>query len=177
MHGGRVEAHSEGIDRGSQFVVRLSLFAGVPIREDVRRAGVPAFRGLTRVLVVDDNQAAADSLAALLATIGADARVAYDGQSALDLLDAFQPVGVFLDLGMPGMDGYELARRIRSRPDARDTVLIALTGWGQARDRRRTEAAGFIHHLAKPADLDTLQRVLDSLTRKPVPEAALNGLT
>lgn len=177
MHGGRVEAHSEGIGQGSQFVVRLPLFAGVPVSEDVRRAGVPTFRGLTRVLVVDDNRDAADSLAALLTTIGADARVAYDGKSALDLLDPFQPAGIFLDLGMPGMDGYELARRIRSRPDARDTVLVALTGWGQERDRRRTEAAGFNYHLAKPADLDTLQRVLASLTRKPLPEAALNDRT
>jgi CheY-like chemotaxis protein len=78
---------------------------------------------------------------------------------------------------MPGMDGYELARRIRSRPDARDTALIALTGWGQERDRRRTEAAGFNHHLAKPADLDTLQDVLNSLERKPLSEASVNHRT
>lgn len=177
LHDGRVEAHSEGIGHGSQFVVRLPLSADTPVPADRHIAGVPAFPGLTRVLVVDDNEDAADSLAALLTAIGADVRVAYDGKTALEIIGAFHPAGIFLDLGMPGMDGYELARRIRSRPDARDTALIALTGWGQERDRRRTEDAGFNHHLAKPADLDTLQVVLNSLERKPLSEASVNHRT
>ena len=87
----------------------------------------------------------------------------HDGAAALEALDAFRPVVVFLDLGMPGMDGYETARRIRARPDARNTLLIALTGWGQERDRSQTAAAGFHHHLVKPAELDALQAVLASL--------------
>ncbi len=174
MHGGQVEAHSPGNGHGSQFVVRLPLSAGKPTPPDVPIAGIPEFRGLTRVLVVDDNEDAADSLAALLTTIGADVRLAYNGKEALTILDSFQPAGIFLDLGMPGMDGYELAGRIRSRPATSDTVLIALTGWGQERDRRRTQAAGFNHHLAKPADLDTLQAMLTSLAHKPLPEAAVN---
>jgi CheY-like chemotaxis protein len=114
-------------------------------------------------MVVDDNRDAADSLGALLQMMGADTRVAYDGHSALEILDTFHPAAVFLDLGMPDMDGYEVAHQIRSRPDARDTVLIALTGWGQDRDRRRTAEAGFNRHLAKPADFETLQSVMMSI--------------
>lgn len=163
MHGGTVEARSPGRGLGSEFVVRLPISPAMPSIEDSSVLPLRKSRVQTRVMVVDDNRDAADSLAALLQMMGADSRVAYDGRSALEILDTFHPAAVFLDLGMPDMDGYEVAHQIRSRPDARDTVLIALTGWGQEKDRRRTAEAGFNRHVAKPADLETLQSVLMSI--------------
>jgi CheY-like chemotaxis protein len=163
MHGGTVEAHSEGSGRGSVFTVRMPLAASAPVPSDGTVRPIRRDRNQTRVLVVDDNEDAAESLGALLRILGADVRVALDGRTAVEMFDAFHPAAVFLDLGMPDMDGYEVAHQIRSRPDARDTVLIALTGWSQERDRRRTAEAGFNRHLAKPADLQTLQSVLTSL--------------
>ena len=163
MHGGMLEAYSRGPGKGSEFVVRLPLAGVIAAPVDATVLPLRRVRGMTRVLVVDDNHDAADSLGALLQMMGADVRVAHNGRSAIELYDAFHPVAVFLDLGMPDMDGYEVAHQIRSRPEAHDTVLIALTGWGQERDRRRTAEAGFNRHLAKPADLETLQSVLSSL--------------
>ncbi len=113
--------------------------------------------------VVDDNADAADSLGALLQMLGADVRVAHDGKAALETFADFRPAAVLLDLGMPGMDGYEVARRIRALKDADGTVLIALTGWGQDTDRHRSSAAGFQHHLVKPADIAALQTLLGGL--------------
>jgi CheY-like chemotaxis protein len=112
---------------------------------------------------VDDNRDAADSLAGLLQVLGAEVHVAHDGRAALDALGAFRPAAVFLDLGMPGMDGYETARRMRATAEAREIVLIALTGWGQEKDRHQSAAAGFNQHLVKPADLTALRTVLASL--------------
>jgi signal transduction histidine kinase/CheY-like chemotaxis protein len=163
MHGGRVEAHSDGPGKGSEFVVRLPLSASVPVRADQGVLPIRKPRRMTRVLVVDDNEDAAESLGALLRMMGADVRVAQDGWTALEIFDSFKPAAVFLDLGMPDMDGFEVAHQIRSRPNTKDTVLIALTGWSQERDKRRTAEAGFDRHLAKPADLETLQSVLTSL--------------
>jgi CheY-like chemotaxis protein len=116
--------------------------------------------------VVDDNVDAAESLAALLRLLGAEVEVVHDGAAAVQALDTFNPAVVFLDLGMPGMDGYETARRMRARPAARDTLLIAVTGWGQERDRSQTAAAGFNQHLVKPAELDALQAILASLAER-----------
>ncbi|HEX6315921.1 MAG TPA: ATP-binding protein [Gemmatimonadaceae bacterium] len=163
MHGGTAEAHSAGPGQGSQFIVRLPRSTTAAATPDNDVVPLRPVREMTRVLVVDDNRDAAESLGALLRMMGADVRVARDGRGAIEIFDAFRPAAVFLDLGMPDMDGYEVAHQIRSRPDARDTVLIALTGWGQERDRRRTAEAGFDRHLAKPADLETLQSVLLSL--------------
>ena len=163
MHGGRVEARSGGRGQGSEFIVMLPVSTEAPVSADPTILPLRKTRVMTRVLVIDDNHDAADSLGALLQMMGADIRVAYDGRSGLETFDTFHPAAVFLDLGMPDMDGYEVAHQIRSRPDARDTVLIALTGWGQDRDRRRTSEAGFNRHLAKPADLETLQSVLTSI--------------
>jgi CheY-like chemotaxis protein len=163
MHGGHVEAHSDGPGKGSEFVVRLPLSASAPVRADQGILPIRKPRQMTRVLVVDDNEDAAESLGALLHMMGADVRVAQDGWTALDMFDAFRPAAVFLDLGMPDMDGFEVAHQIRSRPHTKDTVLIALTGWSQERDKQRTAEAGFDRHLAKPADLETLQSVLTSL--------------
>jgi CheY-like chemotaxis protein len=113
-----------------------------------------------RLLVVDDNRDAADSLAMFLANEGTEVRVAYDGPRSLEILDVFEPTVVLLDLGMPGMDGFEVARQIRQQRRFQSLTLIALTGWGQEEDRRRCSAAGFDHHLVKPVDLAVLQRLL-----------------
>jgi CheY-like chemotaxis protein len=163
LHGGNVVARSPGAGLGSEFVVRLPVtggeFAGAPRAATT----VPGVLGLPRVLVVDDNRDAADTLGVLLQMLGAEVRVIYDGKAALEAFAAFQPAAVFLDLGMPGMNGYEVAQVIRTRPDAHQSVLIALTGWGQDRDRLQTKAAGFNYHLVKPADLSAVQAILASL--------------
>jgi CheY-like chemotaxis protein len=114
------------------------------------------------VLVVDDNRDAADSLGQLLELMGADVRVVYSGERALDALASHRPAMVFLDIGMPQMDGYEVARRMRARPEGRVARLIALTGWGQEKDRRLSAAAGFDHHLTKPPDAGELRELLAS---------------
>jgi len=116
-----------------------------------------------RILVVDDNQDAARSLAMLLKALGADAQVAHDGPQALDMVPSYRPSAVLLDIGMPGMDGYEVARRIRERETGSAPVLVALTGRGQEEEGRRAEQAGFDHHFVKPADLPALQSLLASL--------------
>ena len=113
-----------------------------------------------QVLVVDDNVDAADSMGVLLEMLGANVRVVYSGEAALESLDTFKPAAVLLDIGMPEMDGYEVARRIRAHPGFEDIVLIAITGWGQAEDRRRSQEAGFDEHLTKPPDLQRLKHVL-----------------
>jgi signal transduction histidine kinase/methanogenic corrinoid protein MtbC1/CheY-like chemotaxis protein len=167
MHGGRVEAHSAGPGQGSEFVVRWPLAteqapAGVPAPTE--RA--PAGEGAVRVLLVDDNVDAAESLAMLLRLRGHEVAVAYDGPAALRAAEARRPEVALLDIGLPSMDGYELARRLRPQPGLGRTVLVALTGWGQEEDRRRSAEAGFDHHLVKPVDLPELQRVLATATEK-----------
>jgi CheY-like chemotaxis protein len=160
MHGGEVEAHSLGIGQGSEFVVRLPLSNGTGVstcNPVSTRAPVLPNR---RVLVVDDNRDAAQSLGLLLKLLGAEVRVVHDGPTALEEIPSYAPSVVLLDIGMPGMDGYEVARRIREQPEGQDLTLIALTGWGQEEDRRRTSQAGFDHHLLKPADLTALKSLL-----------------
>jgi len=164
MHRGKVEARSAGVGKGSEFIIRLPIASHKPPAREMNTGGLPALRELARVLVVDDNRDAADSLGALLRMMGADVRIAHDGHTAVDLFDVFRPAAVFLDLGMPEIDGFEVARLIRSRPHGSDVMLIALTGWGQEQDRRRTEAAGFTLHMAKPADLESLKAVLSSIS-------------
>ena len=116
-----------------------------------------------RLLVVDDNEDAAESLAELLRFQGHEVRVAHDGASALAIAATYLPRVIFLDIGMPGMDGFEVARRLRQLPGLEGTVLAALTGWGQREDRRRTTEAGFDHHFVKPPEPATLEALLDSL--------------
>lgn len=163
MHGGQVEARSPGLDQGSEFVVRLPLskehFA-VEKRAPATRVSVLPNR---RVLVVDDNRDAAVSLGKLLGVLGAEVQVAHDGPSALAVVPTFRPNVVLLDIGMPGMNGYEVARRIREQPVGRKLMLIALTGWGQEQDRRLASEAGFDHHLLKPADVRTLKSLFMSI--------------
>ena len=162
MHGGTIEARSDGPGKGSEFIVRLALAAAVE-SEAVHPTRVDAGAAKRRILVVDDNRDAADSLTLVLESLGADVRVARDGREALEAFDSHEPTVVLLDIGMPGMDGYQVARAIRARRSRGRPALVALTGWGQERDRQRAREAGFDHHLVKPADVDALQRLLSSL--------------
>jgi CheY-like chemotaxis protein/two-component sensor histidine kinase len=157
MHGGRVEARSAGPDEGSEFVVELPVADSVC--EPAPSTSVRRFPG-RRILVVDDNRDAAETLGALLEALGATVSVVHNGRSALDSLDQFGPDTMLLDLGMPEMDGYEVARHVRATPNHAHTLLIALTGWGQDQDHRQSQAAGFDHHLVKPPDMDLLRELL-----------------
>jgi CheY-like chemotaxis protein len=160
MHGGTIAAQSPGVGKGSEFLVRLPVVSlgGPPVqaRAAVEARPIPA----KRILVVDDNEDSAESLGALLGFLGVDVRTALDGPSALEAYAEYDPAIAFLDIGMPGMDGYEVARRIRASFPERKTILVALTGWGQAEDRRRAREAGFDHHLVKPADFAALKALL-----------------
>jgi len=158
MHGGTVEARSEGQGLGSEFIVRLPTMAAQQVADGPRPLVEPL--PARRILIVDDSRDGGESLAMLLRVLGAEISLAHSGRQALELVDSFKPDVVLLDIGMPGMDGYEVARRIRSNPDNRHISLIALTGWGQDEDRRRSVAAGFDHHLVKPADIDQLRQLL-----------------
>lgn len=162
-HGGAVEAQSEGLGRGSAFIVRLPL-AGKEATEEPMLATTPTPLSATRkILVIDDDHDVADSLVMFLETFGATVRVAYSGASGVEALSAFKPDLVFLDLGMPVMDGYETARRIRALPEGRAVKLVALTGWGQEQIYDRARAAGFDSHLTKPAGFEALQELLASV--------------
>ena len=163
LHGATVEARSPGLGAGSEFIVRLPLVKASPSGSLHTGNAVPPPVPRRRLLIVDDNQDAARMLAALLRLKGQDVRVAHDGAGALALLQSERPDLVFLDLGMPGMDGYEVARRIRSQPELAAVKLAALTGWGQDEDRRRTSEAGFDCHLTKPLDAKTIDAVLAEL--------------
>jgi PAS domain S-box-containing protein len=162
MHGGRVEAASEGPGRGSEFAIRLprlALDAPVPAPAPAPdRPSGPA----RRVLVVDDQPDSTDSLALLLRLRGHEVRTASDGSSALEEFVRYRPEVVFLDLGLPGLSGYDVARRLRAMPEARDVRLVALTGYGTEADRERTRAVGFDVHLAKPVDPHAVESLLAS---------------
>jgi CheY-like chemotaxis protein/two-component sensor histidine kinase len=158
-HGGSVTAHSEGPGKGSEFVVRLPETDGKAPRA-VRHEASPAHPSACRVLIVDDNADAAECLAVLLGTQGHEVRTAQDGPAALRTAEAFRPEVVFLDLGLPGMDGFEVARQLRRQAESRPMRLLALTGYAHEEDRRRAREAGFDAHLVKPADLATLQQLL-----------------
>ena len=165
MHGGGVVAKSDGEGRGSQFTVRLPLSQRqLPVPAEV--PSVDRNQRLSsrqRILVVDDNQDAALSLGMLLKILGNEVEIARDGRSALQALETFRPSVVLLDIGMPDMSGYEVAHRMRDLPRFQDVTLVALTGWGQEEDRRRTREAGFDHHLVKPVNLDALQVLLSEV--------------
>ncbi|UUX95106.1 ATP-binding protein [Aquabacterium sp. J223] len=166
LHGGSVRAHSAGLQRGSEFVVRLPM---APAKPPVAAAATPApgWNAVAgagdealRVLVVDDNRDNTETLTVLLQTAGCRARGVCDGQSALDLVDGFRPQVVLLDLGMPGLDGLEVCRRLRRRPDGAAMRIVAMTGWGGAEDLRRTREAGFDLHLVKPVAVEALLAAL-----------------
>jgi signal transduction histidine kinase/ActR/RegA family two-component response regulator len=158
MHGGQVEARSDGPNMGSEFIVRLPEVA--ERTQQPTLAGVAGRFPSCRILIVDDNHDAADTLGMLLSELGATVDVAHSGPEALRALDAFRPDALLLDIGMPGMDGYEVSRHVRTSSAYKDVLLIALTGWGQYDDRERTRRAGFDHHLVKPPDIDRLRSIL-----------------
>lgn len=166
LHGGTVGASSEGTNRGSEFTVSLPLLDH-KARAD-SKAGAPeaAMAVQHRILVVYDNRDAAESLAALLGLLGAQATVAFSGPDALGKAEHFQPSVAILDIGMPGMDGCELARRLRMHPQLHAIGLIALTGWGQPDDRLRIARAGFDHHLLKPVEVEELAMALQKLDQR-----------
>jgi signal transduction histidine kinase/ActR/RegA family two-component response regulator len=160
MHGGSIEGRSEGTGKGAEFIVRLPLSAVSPALDPPAEPAVPTFAISRRVLVVDDNRDAAESLAMLLKHLGAEVFVSFNGPDALEAIAKQQPTIVLLDIGMPGMDGFEVARHIRQRSTRSELRLVALTGWGQDEDRRRSLAAGFDQHLTKPVDISDLQKLL-----------------
>jgi len=160
LHGGRVSARSPGLDQGSTFEVRLPLAPAVADVTPVPDAPVATAPLGRRVVIADDNRDGADSLTMVVRAFGCEVRTAYDGTGAVHHADAFRPHIVFLDLGMPGMDGLEAARRIRALPHGDALFLVALTGWGQERDRQLTSEAGFDAHVVKPADPDAVRTLI-----------------
>jgi signal transduction histidine kinase/CheY-like chemotaxis protein len=171
LHGGSVQAFSGGLNEGSEFVVRLPLLPETPPPEEGKgkETGRGAVSPSRRLLVVDDNVDAAESLADWLELTGHEVRTAHDGPAALEAAHAYQPEVVLLDLGLPRMDGYEVARRLRESLAAKNVVLVALTGYGREEDRHRSREAGFDYHLVKPVDVGGLQQLLASLElRHPV---------
>jgi len=161
LHGGSIQAHSDGPGMGSEFSVRLPLVnegsaAHAPEVDDAP----PATKSPLRMLIVDDNRDAADSLSEMLKMMGHDTRTAYDGQQGVDLAGEYLPDVILLDIGLPKLNGYEACRLIREQPTGKGVVLIALTGWGQDEDRRRSHEAGFDHHMVKPVDPQALMKMV-----------------
>jgi PAS domain S-box-containing protein len=164
MHGGSVEARSEGKDKGSEFTVRVPAVVN-PVKTDpetfANQDSLP--HGHRRILVVDDNELSANSLSILLGMAGNETRTAYGGIEALAVAETFRPHVVLLDLGLPTMDGFETCVRLREQPWAKNILIVALTGWGQAEDRRRSSEAGFDRHIVKPADPVELMKMVAEL--------------
>ncbi len=164
LHGGTVDAHSAGVGQGCEFVVRL------PIREErieekpKAALGDPQMKSSRRILVVDDNEDSANSLATFLQLLGNETHTAFDGIEALEKAAALQPDVVLLDIGMPKLNGYEAARQIRAQPWGEHVILVAVTGWGQADDRLKAHEAGFDCHMVKPIDPAALTSILATLT-------------
>jgi CheY-like chemotaxis protein len=161
LHGGRVWADSDRPGTGSAFFVRLPLAGGGPPPEPLPDGTASGGgRAARRVLVVDDNVDAADMLAELLKLDGHDVRTATSGPAALETVADFAPHVALLDIGLPGMNGYELARRLREQSHLAGITLVAVTGWGQREDRQQSQEAGFDHHLIKPVDPDDVRRLV-----------------
>ncbi|MDQ3038562.1 MAG: PAS domain-containing protein [Pseudomonadota bacterium] len=163
MHGGTVEARSEGEGKGSEFVVRLPVETEASKPLDPGDVAAPTVTTSHRILVVDDNRDGADSLSEMLKMMGNDTRTAYDGQEGVDLAAEFRPDVMLLDIGLPKLNGYEACRRIREQSWGKDVVMIAVTGWGQDEDRRRSRDAGFDLHLVKPVDPQLLFKTFAGL--------------
>jgi CheY-like chemotaxis protein len=163
LHGGKVEAMSKGIGQGSEFIVTLPLAQNTMEDHSIHENIASLTIAPRRILIVDDNHDAADSLGLILNSLGYSVKVVYAGTVALECLQAFDPHVVLLDIGMPVIDGLETARRIRHIPKFATTPLIALTGWGQDADRERTKAAGFTHHLVKPVDFNEVNALLKAM--------------
>jgi signal transduction histidine kinase/DNA-binding response OmpR family regulator len=169
MHGGTVQARSEGANRGSQFVIRIpALDEALPLNSEPRpQARDVEISSPRRILVVDDYPRVAESLMKMLELAGHEVKIALDGPGALEEISTFQPEIVVLDIGLPGMDGYEVARRLRNGSPSRQVILIAVTGYGQREDQLRARQAGFDHHLTKPVDCAGLLELIASFSVKP----------
>jgi CheY-like chemotaxis protein len=164
MHGGQIEVRSEGLGQGAEFVVRLPVVVAAPGRRAAGATDEPAApKSSLRILIVDDNRDAADSLVMLLRIMGNDTRTAYDGQEGVEVAGEFRPDVILPDIGLPKLDGYEACRRIREQSWGKDVVLIAVTGWGQEEDRRLSHEAGFDYHMVKPVDPQDLMKLLAGL--------------
>jgi CheY-like chemotaxis protein len=159
MHGGTVSATSEGLGQGSEFTLRFPRSAG-RIGTDVRAAPVAGPRQGLRVMVVEDNIDTAKSVTLLLDQAGCLTKTVHDGLTALEAADAFHPEAVLLDIGLPGLDGYQVARRLRGDPQHAAVRLIAVSGYGKEQDQQRSKEAGFDHHLVKPVNFDSLMALL-----------------
>jgi two-component system CheB/CheR fusion protein len=170
MHRGTVQAFSAGPAQGSEFVVRLPALPEARPREPSTNGTNKELASETshRILVVDDHVDGAESVALVLRLSGHEVRVVHDGQAALDAAEAFRPEVVLLDIGLPGMDGLEVARRLRQQPEFRDVLLVALTGYGRDEDRIRTQEAGFDVHLVKPVHANDLPPLLARIPRCPL---------
>jgi signal transduction histidine kinase len=164
LHGGEIVARSEGLDRGSEFEVRLPLAIATPDEQSIPERKSPLLAGSSelRILVADDNRDAADTLCTLLEVLGHEVQRVHDGEAAVSAAEKFNPQLVLLDIGMPQLNGYEACKRIRVQPGGAGRTLVAVTGWGQPEDRRRSQDAGFDHHLVKPIDMDALAKVLQA---------------
>ncbi|MDR5755003.1 MULTISPECIES: ATP-binding protein [unclassified Caballeronia] len=164
-HGGNIEVNSEGTGLGSEFIVRLPIGIGQAAQGGSSMTIAVDGHRRQRVLIVDDNDDAATSLAMLLELDGHDTRTASDGITCLSVADIFDPETIILDIGLPGLDGYEVAGLIRKRPNGPSITLIALTGWAQPRDKESARSAGFDFHLSKPVDYDLLRNILTESVR------------
>jgi two-component system, chemotaxis family, CheB/CheR fusion protein len=161
MHDGTVEARSAGVGRGTEFIVRLPLLSALLPPQPREPSGIQLVATVPRrILVVDDDRDSAESLAMLLQLTGHEAHIAHDGPEAVEKAATFQPDVILLDIGLPGLNGYEAARRIRDQQRHEDLTLVALTGWGQDEDRDRSREAGFDAHMTKPVDFTALAKLL-----------------
>lgn len=163
---GVIAGSSGGPGKGSDLIVRLPVSESEPHQQNVDHRPLE-HAAARRVVVIDDDRDVADSLAMLLELLGCDVRTAYCGEAGIPLVVEFRPSIIFLDLGMPDMNGYETARHIRAEPAGQQAQLVALTGWGQAADKARTREAGFDRHLVKPADIDALEELIASADAGP----------
>lgn len=162
LQGGTVEANSLGLKKGSEFIVRLPMMVGADVPSPVALPVAPKETTLVRrhILIIEDNVDSARTTQTLLELQGHKVQVALDGPSGIKTAQAFKPEVILLDIGLPDMDGYEVARCLRELPETKEVLLIALSGYGQAEDRRKSKEAGFDHHLVKPADKDQLQALI-----------------
>lgn len=174
LHGGHVEVEST-LGLGSEFVVHLPILSRTATPSPTSYSGIPELTGPSlRVLVVDDNVDVVESLALLIEASGHDLRTAFDGPTALKVVYEFKPQVVLLDIGLPEMNGYEVAQRLREVPDFGSVILVALTGYGHEADKQRSQEAGFNQHLVKPADSSQIQQILENVSTR-VTEAIENG--
>jgi len=166
LHGGSVEARSEGLGRGSEFIVRLAALPTAAASAPPESSAPESQEGRRlRTLVVEDNADTALAMGEVLELWGHEARIAYDGAGAVDVADSYRPEVILLDIGLPGIDGYEVARALRAQPAFASTLIVAVTGYGQAEDLRHAREAGIDHHFTKPVDLAALHELLELCAR------------